>query len=110
MVVQNHTHLPKVNNSGWNYVPLAILIHIISAAYYNIESRFSYETIQHYLDVNEKANVNYIDLLFASQDINIYGVLMYTTFKDILIFSGVLLFIAIVAVIKLTIPEIKNDN
>jgi len=107
MVVRSDIKLPRLSLSIPAVILLGLIAKLIILACQQINVRFSYEVLPTYLTVTpgDSLNVGLLSLLEISNDINIFGLYLYNTYVDLFLFSGVILAISILAVIKLLIPS-----
>lgn len=107
MVVRSDTKLPRVVVSGSVVLFTGFILKLILVAVEQINTRFSYEALSYYLVTASgfKAQPGLMGMLEVTNEINIFGMYLYNTYADIFLFSGVILAISIIAVIKLLIPS-----
>lgn len=114
MVVRSDVSLPKATFSFFEIVLFGLIAKLVYFCSQQIDARFNYEILNSYLtSLLPSSKLGFITILEVSNDINVFGLYLYNTYVDLFLFSGVILAIAIIAVIKLLIPasdSMGNDS
>ena len=106
MVVRSDVSLPKATFNFFEVFLFFLVGKLVYLCCQQVDARFNYEILNSYLSpLLSNSKVGFTTLLEVSNDINVFGLYLYNTYVDLFLFSGVILAIAIIAVIKLLIPE-----